>query len=147
LDNVNSLQNVKRFVSSLGHEVKVTENEGLFELIIQPVAETTIHEKVSDSYIILITSDTFGEGERQLGTILMKSFLNTNWHKNALPRKILLLDVLDTLKLLSDSGVEIVSCGTCLAFYEITDNLKIGHAGNMYEVVESLLDTTKVIKI
>lgn len=158
LDNNGALQNVKRFASSQGRDVSITENDGVFELVIKPGAEVDIKASTSDSYVVLITSQTLGEGDDKLGSILMKSFLNTLWDNDNPPAKILFLnsavkltcegsDVLDTLKLLSESGVDIVSCGTCLAFYEITEKLEAGHAGNMYEVVESLLDSTKIIKI
>jgi selenium metabolism protein YedF len=158
LDNNGSLQNVKRFASSQGRDIDLVEKDGVFELLIKPgvdIVEKTSHD---DSYVVLITSQTLGEGDDKLGAILMNSFLNTLWDNDNLPAKILFLnsavklacegsDALDTLKLLNESGVSLVSCGTCLAFYEITEKLKVGHAGNMYEVLESLLDSTKVIKI
>jgi selenium metabolism protein YedF len=158
LDNHGSLQNVKRFASSQGCDVVITEGDGVFELVIKPGAEVDMKASISDSYVVLITSQTLGEGDDKLGSILMKSFLNTLWDNDNPPVKILFLnsavkltcegsDALDTLKLLSESGIDLVSCGTCLAFYEITEKLEVGHAGNMYEVVESLLGSTKVIKI
>ena len=52
-----------------------------------------------------------------------------------------------TLELLEKEGVEILSCGTCLAFYGLTDQLKVGKVTNMYETVSSLLASDKIIKI
>ena len=88
----------------------------------------------------------------------MKAFLNTLWDASPRPGKILFMndgvrltvegsDVLDTLHLLENEGVEIYSCGTCLAYYELTDKLDVGQVTNMYETVESLLSSDKVIKI
>ncbi|NLE90718.1 MAG: sulfurtransferase-like selenium metabolism protein YedF [Dehalococcoidales bacterium] len=158
LDSTNALQNVKRFASSQNHQMDLTEKDGVFELIIKPGRENETRSDKTGSYVVLITSEVLGGGDENLGTILIKSFLNTLWQNNNLPTKILFLNsgvklacegsnVLDTLNLLKEAGVSIVSCGTCLAYYELTDKLNIGYTGNMYEIVESLLEATKVIKI
>jgi len=158
VDNSNAAANVKRFAQSQGAAVEV-EEKGLDYLIsIGPGKQGPESTAKLETYVVLITSDTFGEGDAQLGGILMKSFLNTLWEKETRPEKILFLnsgvrltcegsDVLDSLELLAEAGVDLVSCGTCLAFYEITGKLSLGHAGNMYEVVDSLLKADKVIKI
>jgi len=54
---------------------------------------------------------------------------------------------LDSLKLLEKAGVEIFSCGTCLEYYQLKDKLKVGAVTNMYDTVESLLSSGKIIKI
>ena len=55
------------------------------------------------------------------------------------------LDALEAV--LENEGVEIYSCGTCLAYYELTDKLDVGQVTNMYDTVDSLLSSDKVIKI
>ena len=35
-------------------------------------------------------------------------------------------------------GVEILTCGTCLNFYGITDKLQVGEVTNMYSIVEKM---------
>ena len=106
----------------------------------------------------MITTDSLGTGNRELGAILIKAFLNTLWDSDPKPRKIMFLndgvrlttegsEVLETLELLEKDGVEILSCGTCLAYYDLTDHLKTGRISNMYETVNSLLTSDKVIKI
>ena len=56
-------------------------------------------------------------------------------------------EVLDSLEALKKLGVEIYVCGTCLNYYGILETLKYGIVSNMYEIVNLLLDTPKVIKI
>ncbi|MFO7774067.1 MAG: sulfurtransferase TusA family protein [Dehalococcoidia bacterium] len=56
-------------------------------------------------------------------------------------------EVLDSLKLLEEAGVQILSCGTCLEYYELKGKLEVGSVTNMYDTVESLLSATKVVKI
>ncbi|MBN1369538.1 MAG: sulfurtransferase-like selenium metabolism protein YedF [Dehalococcoidaceae bacterium] len=158
VDNSNAVANVKRFAQSQGATVEMTEKGPDYLLTIKPGKHGQKASGKPDTYVVMITSETFGEGDVKLGRILMKSLLNTMWENETRPEKILFLnsgvrltcegsEVLDSLELLGEAGVDLVSCGTCLAFYEIADKLSIGHAGNMYEVVDSLLGAGKVIKI
>jgi selenium metabolism protein YedF len=88
----------------------------------------------------------------------MKSFLNTLWDHKPRPARLLFhnrgvmlttesSEVLDTLKLLEKEGVEILSCGTCLAFYGLKDKLRVGRITNMPETVDILLSAGRVINI
>jgi selenium metabolism protein YedF len=107
---------------------------------------------------VLISTDSLGTGDKKLGGILMKAFLNTLWDARPRPQKVIFMnegvflttegsDVLDSLKLLEKEGVLIFSCGTCLEFYEIKGRLRVGQVTNMYDTVQSLLAAGKVISI
>lgn len=50
------------------------------------------------------------------------------------------------LKKMEAQGVEILTCGTCLNFYGLTDKLAVGSVTNMYTIVEKLAGAGKVIK-
>ena len=50
-------------------------------------------------------------------------------------------------KALSDAGVEILVCGTCLNFYGLTDQLKVGTVSNMYDIVTRMQKAAKVISL
>jgi len=113
---------------------------------------------VKGADVVLITSDRLGTGSEELGKILMKSFLNTLWDHEPKPGKILFInsgvmlttegsEVLETLELLEREGVEIFSCITCLAFYEIKDKLRVGKVTKMPDTVDYLLGAAKVITI
>ncbi len=115
-------------------------------------------QKVKSADVIFITSDRLGTGDEELGKILMKSFLNTLWDYKTKPSKVLFInrgvmlttegsEVLETLELLEKEGVEILSCGTCLAFYRIKEKLRVGKVTNMPYIVDSLLTTSKIISI
>ena len=47
---------------------------------------------------------------------------------------------------LSARGFEILTCGTCLNFYGITEKLQIGSVTNMYDIVERMSSADRVIK-
>ena len=57
-------------------------------------------------------------------------------------------DVLESLKSkkLESEVVEIVNCGTCLDFFKLKDDLKVGSITNMYDIVERMEKAEKVIK-
>jgi selenium metabolism protein YedF len=165
VDNVVSRDNVRRFVQSQGHKVDIEDRGGgLYYMHITRNPEAgkkpagTANVPTTGGVVVFITTDQLGVGNEQLGGILMKAFLNTLHDSEPKPEKILFInngvrlttegsDVLDSLAALTADGVQIMSCGTCLNYYGILDKLKFGIAGNMYDIVNSLLEAGKVIKI
>ncbi|NLC07510.1 MAG: sulfurtransferase-like selenium metabolism protein YedF [Syntrophomonadaceae bacterium] len=115
-----------------------------------PGAETGI--------VILIKDDVLGAGNRELGQALMKSFLYT---LRELPEGIKALiflnrgvyltcegsDSLEHLEYLANEGIEIYSCGTCLNFFNLQDQLKVGVITNMYSILEIIKGASKVIAL
>ena len=87
-----------------------------------------------------------------MGKLLLKNYLYTLLEMNLLPSSLLFVNkgvnlttegsgVIDILKQLEKKGVEILSCGTCLDYYNLKDKLSVGSATNMYEIAEK---TTKM---
>ncbi|NLJ56979.1 MAG: sulfurtransferase-like selenium metabolism protein YedF, partial [Firmicutes bacterium] len=108
--------------------------------------------------IFLITSPTLGQGSEELGKMLMRSFMYSQQELESLPDKMLFFNsgvflttagspVLDELKQLKDRGVEILSCGTCLDYYQLQDKLEIGSVTNMYDTVENISLATKCVTL
>ena len=163
VDNKTSLENIKRLAKESGYQFVVEDKEGEYYIDITKKSEADRGRKeqvkpVSDGYAVFITSDRLGTGDEGLGGILIKAFLNTIWEADNKPESILLMnegvklstegsEVLDSLRLLGGEGVDIISCGTCLAYYGLTDKLRVGLASNMYDIVKTLLDAPKIIKI
>jgi sulfur relay (sulfurtransferase) complex TusBCD TusD component (DsrE family) len=54
--------------------------------------------------------------------------------------------VLETLQTLSERGMEIVSCGTCIDFYELKGKIRVGGISNMYDILQSMLEADRVIR-
>ena len=92
-----------------------------------------------------------------MGKILMKSFLYALTQQDELPDTILCYnggakltcegsESLEDLKDLAARGVEILTCGTCLNFYGITEKLQVGSVTNMYDIVERMSSADRVIK-
>jgi selenium metabolism protein YedF len=168
VDNIPARDNVRRFANSQGHKVEIEDKGGgVFNLriAVNPEAQkktatgaATTSISPNGGFVVFITTDQLGVGEERLGQILMKAFLNTLGDSEPKPERIIFInngvklviegsEVLDSLKVLKEHGVEVFACGTCLNYYGILDKLQIGIVSNMYEIVNFLLDAPKVIKI
>lgn len=109
------------------------------------------------STVVVVSSDRMGEGSDELGHILMKSFVFAVTQLDDLPDKMVFYnggakltiegsECLEDLKALSNQGVEIMTCGTCLDYYGIKDKLAVGSVTNMYSIVETLQSAVNVIR-
>ena len=98
-----------------------------------------------------------GEGSEELGQILMKGFIYALTELDELPSTILLYNSgvklstegsnsINDLKTLQAQGVEILSCGTCLNYYELTEELEVGEVTNMYFILEKMSQADKIIR-
>ena len=164
VDNIASRDNLRRFASSQGHKVEIEDmGDGIYHLHIArnpdaPIQPTEAVAAPSNGAVVFITTDKLGEGDERLGSILMKAFLNTLHDSEPKPAMVLFInngvrltvegsEMLDSLEALAGDGVQIMSCGTCLTYYDIVGKLKVGIIGNMYDIVNALLEASKVIKI
>lgn len=102
----------------------------------------------------MITGSLFGKGAEELGQVLMKSFMFTLTEIQAPVTTLVFINsgvyltiegspVLEHLQNLEQQGCEILSCGTCLDYYNLKEKLAVGRVTNMYTAVEKLLDTGK----
>jgi len=169
LDNPSSRENVRRFAESQGHQVSISEEKGVFELRIKKGKGTGKSEAVgektesipclaSSNLVVFIDTDSLGRGPEELGRILMRTFLQTLEQSEVQPRKVILInsgvklacegsEVLEDLQELAAKGAEILSCGTCLDYFAIKKKLMVGKVSNMYEIINSLSQASKLIQI
>lgn len=88
----------------------------------------------------------------------MKSYLYALSESSNLPTDLIFLnggvmlttegsECIESIKLLSDKGVNILNCGTCLDFYGLKEKLLIGEVSNMYTIVEKMNGADLTIKI
>lgn len=122
-------------------------------------AEELINEPAAvDGSVVLITAPVFGRGDETLGAKLMSSFLYALAEAERVPAQILFVNggvrlttgdtpVKEHLQRLSERGTKIMSCGTCLDYYGLKDQLVIGEVTNMYSIVEACQRATRVITL
>ena len=106
---------------------------------------------------VVLSSNLMGHGDPELGKALMKGFVYALTQQDALPETILLYnsgaylscegsDNLEDLKSLESQGVEILTCGTCLNFYGLSEKLQVGSVTNMYEIVERMTASKLLVR-
>jgi len=167
VDNQAARDNVTRFAQSQGHTVSVTDQGNDFLLTITKagtVRETPGPETSTNStpgpaaprLVVKVGSGIMGSGSEQLGRILMNAFLKSLSETTLLPETILFYNTgvyltcegseqLETLRHLENLGVNILSCGTCLDFFNKKEELAVGAVSNMFEIIETLSGADRVV--
>ncbi len=156
-----AIENISRLAKSMGYGCEQLQLDDGFSLTLSPIEETTPPRNVAitevKKTVIFCASDQMGEGNAELGNVLMKNFLLTLTEITPPPETILFVnsgvklacsgsDALEALNKLACSGVDIASCGLCLDFYHLKEQLKVGRATNMLEIAETQLQAERVIR-
>lgn len=154
-----ALENVSKLAQSQGYEFEVKQDDDDYYIHMTRVGGSNedAGSKVED-IAIMIRSNLFGQGEAELGQVLMKSFLFSLNELDAQVKHIIFMNsgifltiegspVLDTLKVLESKGVEILSCGTCLDYYQSKDKLAVGSVTNMYTALEILTTAARSLTL
>lgn len=108
--------------------------------------------------VIVINSNGMGQADEVLAHKLVKSFLNMLDLGDNLPTAIGFYaggvkltvsgsPVLEELKSLADKGVALIVCTTCLNHFDIFEDLKVGTAGGMKDIVDAQVAAAKVITL
>ena len=107
--------------------------------------------------VVVLSSDCMGSGDDTLGRALMKGFVYALTQLDQAPQTVLLYnggaklsctgaDTVADLKVLAENGTEILTCGTCLNHYGLTDQLAVGSVTNMYAIAEAMAGAGKGIR-
>jgi selenium metabolism protein YedF len=158
VDNITAKENVSRLAENLSCKYEISDENGCYHIKIKKAAGAQSTETKEDSTVIVITSDKLGQGAEELGKVLIKSYTYALSEATPLPKAVMFLnsgvkltaegsEVAENIKKLENSGVEIISCGTCLDFYQLKDKLQVGIVGNMYSIIEKMNSAGKVINI
>lgn len=168
IDNETSVKNVTHYLKDNGIAVETSKKGSDWELIINkgeenientnPEEYCEIPEAKGKSYVILFAKDKVGEGSDELGRKLVGSLLESLKAQDKLPNQLVFLnsginlvckgsEVLPLIVELELNGVEIISCGTCLNFFNKMDELEIGRVSNMFEIVEIMRNADQVINV
>ncbi len=173
VDNKAARENVSRYLKKSGYEQVNIKIEGEnFRLIVESNSvKDDIDNRVETDQkeypdqvnnvagkTLFIGSNRMGSGSDELGEKLMTAFLYTLTEINTPPTCIIFMnsgvylcvegsDSLDNLIKLNNKNIEILVCGTCLNFFDLTDKLRVGKISNMYDIVEHLLGSEPVLSI
>ena len=165
VDNTTAVENLKRLAENQGFDAAAAEAEGVFSVAFTRTGCAACEEAVNSplpapggDWAVFVGRDIIGDGDRELGTNLMRMFFYTLSQGEDKPGAVLFMNagvklptldeqVAEHLKTLSAVGVEILVCGTCLNFYGLTDRLRVGTVSNMYDIVTRMQKAGKVVSL
>lgn len=173
VDNEAAVENVSRTARSKGCSVQVYEENGGIHINMKregPPAEAEGIEKnehlvvcsSSESSkgptVLFVPSDCFGRGPAELGERLMGAFFHSILEITPKPETLIFMNsgvklaiegsrALDDIRSLESDGAEILVCGTCLGYFELTEKLAVGNVSNMYDIAGKLLKAGKIVSL
>ena len=168
VDNEIAVQNLSKFAGQRGYAVTAEKrSEKEFQVVItvsddkktktETADVTCTKDGRSGGMVVVISGNCMGSGEEELGKALMKAFVFALTKQDVIPETVLLYnsgaylscegsDSLEDLKFLEAEGCNIMTCGTCLNFYGLTEKLQVGTITNMYDIVETMERASKLIR-
>lgn len=162
LDNEVSKNNLTAYLTESGYTPIVAMQGSVFVVAfsatpgVVPTAAAVcpVSGAVFGDYVLVLNRDEMGGGERELGRTLMRTYINAMEQFDALPVSILCYnsgvklvdqgsDTAQSLAKLADAGVEIICCGVCVEYYNVS--VAAGKIGNMFAIANKMMAATKVI--
>ena len=151
VDNQTCVENLRRLAGKYDFTVaseSLSDNHFLVKMEVKK--EHALKGKDEGTCTVVFSSDKMGEGEEELGKTLIKSFVFALSNVVFYNRGAFLTSedspVLADLKNLEKAGVKIMTCGLCADYYKIKEKLGVGIISNMYEIVETQMQSQKIIK-
>ena len=113
-------------------------------------------EVFNNEYVVLLKSNLMGDGDPDLGKVLMETFMENLKLQDHLPTHVVLYNagvklamkespVCSSLSELEELGCRIMLCGTCVEHYGIQYDIGVGMISNMVSITEILIRTGHVI--
>ena len=163
VDNEIATQNLKKMGTQLGFQVEVTqESEKVYRVLMRSASQANLstwasqrqetrgfskEEEIVLPYIVVMGSKAMGAGNDELGQTLLKAFIYSLTEQDVLPTHLLFYNegaklttdsspVLHDLEILKQANVEILTCGACLDYFDLTEKLAVGEVTNMVHMVE-----------
>ncbi|HHU63443.1 MAG TPA: sulfurtransferase-like selenium metabolism protein YedF [Clostridiales bacterium] len=162
VDNKEYSKKIEAMARSMMYRVNTYEHEGRYYIDMYKTPKLEEYHKIRPpsfgNSVVVITMATFGRGDDQLGSTLMRSFLFNLGQGGNLPKGVLFVNagvkltvegspVVDVIRELSQKGVEVLSSITCLDYYGLKDKLVVGGTANMTVMVDKMIRGANTIVI
>lgn len=160
VDNDVAVENIKKM--ALGLNLTATSEQlatDQFNVQLVVREKKLVDQKAQEQgLVIAVGRKTMGEGDPELGAILLKSYLNSLCELDTPPQQLLFFNsgafltnqesnALVDLRQLMEKGTKISTCGACLDFYNLKETLAVGEITNMYQIAETMAQAEKVITL
>ena len=113
----------------------------------------------ADTYAVFFNTNAIGTNDSELGGNLAKMAIYTLSESERIPAYVLFMNegvklvtgvepqIIENLNTLIEKGAQVLVCGTCLNYYELTDKIQVGTVSNMYDILGAMQEVSKVIKL
>ena len=165
VDNPAAAENVSRFLGRFGYDTTVDSHDGIFDvtgtreestecgIFVEEARQASEHK-----ILIMVATDRMGRGDDELGRRLIVNFISTIHEMGQELWRLVLVnagvklavegsEVLDALKKLEESGVQLLVCGTCLNHFGLLEKKRVGETTNMLDIVTAMQLADKIINI
>lgn len=170
VDNEVAVQNLKKMADGMGHGfahrkagderwvVEITKGAGGGGACEVMPVEAVVDAPGGVGPTVLITGQGMGSGADELGRMLMKGFIFSLTELSPAPRAVIFLNggakltteganTVPDLKALEAKGVEILTCGTCANYFELTEKLAVGAITDMMGITSRLAAAGRLISL
>ena len=160
VDGQTQVDNLVRLGDALG---RAAESEAFGDKFLVKFAngETKVGTNVSvaDTYAVFFNTNAIGTNNSELGGNLAKMAIFTLSESDRVPSYVLFMNegvklvtgvepqIVENLNTLIEKGTKVLVCGTCLNFYGLKDELKVGTVSNIYDILGAMQEVSKVIKL
>ncbi|UTC66409.1 MULTISPECIES: sulfurtransferase-like selenium metabolism protein YedF [unclassified Treponema] len=153
VDNEVATQNLSKMAAQLGIGVEVNKiSEKEFTVLLKAAEGVSLNpvevpQTSNTEYAVVINSDQMGSGDEGFGKKLLEGFIYALTEQDVLPKFVICYNsgvrlttenekTVNDLKALASQGCEVLSCGLCLDFYGLKEELQVGSPTNMYRITE-----------
>ncbi len=168
-DNRTTLDNISRFLKDNKTEFTVKEKDNTWTITVTKKEPDLSPTKAEDyctgeiphfsqgDFIIAFTSDKMGEGDEELGRLLISNFIKAIKDLDVLPANMVFYNngvklgsvdspVIEHLKEIEKMGVGMLLCATCAKYYSLEEKIKIGTLSNMYDIAKVMASAGNIVK-
>jgi intracellular sulfur oxidation DsrE/DsrF family protein len=108
--------------------------------------------------VVLVTNNGMGNANEQLQQLLFGKYVELLLQNESLPAALCFYTdgvklvcegspALEKLSHLENRGVRLIVCSTCLNYFELTGDVRVGLVGGMGDILEAQMKAEKVITI
>jgi selenium metabolism protein YedF len=168
-DNLTSFNNISRFLKDNRTGFTAEESNGVWSLTVTGTTSEILSANPAENctaeiphftkgdFIVVFTSDRMGDGDEELGHLLIINFVKAIKDLDSLPDKIVFYNkgvfigaesssVSDYLKEIEKMGVVLLFCATCVKYYSLEEKIKVGTLSNMFEIAQVMASASNIVK-
>lgn len=167
VDNYVAVQNLEKMAGGMGYTFSQdgADEDGCYRVLLgkegipaplpRNESPAPLHPE-SEGLCVLISSDRLGDGDEDLGKMLLKGFLFALTELPTPPETVIFINAgvllttagsnaVEDLTVLQSKGTRVCACGACLNFYGVTQQLAVGQVVDMYWITSCMASASKVI--